>query len=599
MNRNTEAHFSQLPTIDISRSKFDMSHTHKTTCNTGELIPIYVDLDIVPGDTVTMKMSSLIRMMTPLTPVMDNAFADVYFFFVPNRLVWSNFKKFMGENETAPWTQTQELQIPQVKFNTNGRHKESEETEYKQVYQVTKNSIANKMGIPIQNWQYADTTSANYKEVSVSQLPFRAYCLIWNEFFRDENLQNPVYVPKDNANITTPPNENSHSYRNFRDSAIVQYSYAGNLPPLKVCKPHDYFTSCLPQPQKGPAVNIPFSGQVPVEITNKGSLDSDNKRSWYDLGVFELTAQAYAADSGSHVVGDVKRAAMSCDADFKGDLYTTHATNDPLDSVEAFQFYTDMENAVGATINQLRQAFAIQKFYEREARGGTRYIESVWAHFRTRNPDFRLQRPEYLGGFRQNININQVVQNSPLVEGSTPLGTTGAFSLTTNTNGDVFSHSFTEHGILMGLMCIRTEHTYQQGINRDWFKKSRLDFYTPEFANLGEMAVLNQEIYVQGTSEDKEAFGYNEAWAEMRFKPSYVSGELSSLYSPSLESWTYADYYESKPTLGDKWIQETDANVARTLAIQNHDQFMMDLYFAPTYTRPLPLYSVPGLIDHH
>ena len=266
----------------------------------------------------------------------------------------------------------------------------------------------------------------------------------------------------------------------------------------------------------------------------------------------------------------------------------------------SYKLVTDLTQATGATVTALRQAFAIQKFYERDARGGTRYIESVKSHFGVTNPDFRLQRPEYLGGFRQNINMNQVVQTTPLItEQSTPLGATGAYSVTSHQNPDVFTHSFTEHGILMGLICVRTDHSYAQGINRAWFKKSRLDFYSPEFANLSEQEILNQEIYAQGTSKDQEAFGYQEAWAEMRYMPDLVTGELSPNYSTSLKYWTYVDEYSQLPALGNKWIQEPKENLARTLAIQNQDQFVADFYFGAVYTRPMPLYSIPGLIDHH
>ena len=592
MNRNTELHFTQIPTLDISRSKFDMSFTHKTTGNTGDLIPVYVDCDIVPGDTVTMKQSEIVRMMTPIAPVMDNAFMDFYWFFVPNRLVWEDFKKFMGENETAPWTQTGDYTIPQIEIKSDVKNSDTNAL----TATVLQNSLINKMGIPIQNWSYND-----HKKISISALPVRAYCTIYNEFFRDENLQNPLYVRKDSVNVTL---QNSNDSNWASDPVDAQYRWEqwGGYPCMKVCKPHDYFTSCLPGAQKGPAVQMPQWENAFMPVHGR-TWDEDNAK-WNE----------YPTPTGDENPYPLQPVAIGSIAKYGGGYtdnagtYTQEEGEDPAwnysfvgkdSETEITQLYVDLNDAVGTTINQLRQAFAIQKFYEREARGGTRYIESVWSHFRVRNPDYRLQRPEYLGGFRQNINMNQVIQNTQVIEGSTPLGTTGAYSLTSHSNGDVFSHSFTEHGILMGLACIRTEHTYQQGINRMWFKKKRLDFYTPEFANLGEQAVLNQEIYAQGTDKDKEAFGYNEAWAEMRFKPSIISGELSSLVSDSLDIWHYADYYEELPELGDKWIKETDANVERTLAVQDHDQFMFDFYFAPVYTRPLPLYSVPGLIDHH
>lgn len=581
MNRNTEMHFSQLPTLEISRSKFNMGHTHITTANASELVPCYVDCDIVPGDTVTMRQSEIIRMMTPIAPVMDNAFMDFYWFFIPNRLLWTNWKQCMGENETAPWTQTVEKVVPQISMRNDQQNTISGKTYLTRT--VEKGSVLDHMGIPIQNdWTYV---SGGNKEIEITSLPTKAYVLCWNEFFRDENLQNPCTITKTDTEGTLV-NTKHTAYQNDADACTVTNEQWGGLPCLKVCKPHDYFTSCLPGAQKSAPATLPMNGTAPIKgkVVSSGSGQDlfDGVKPYFDsLGI--------TIDHTEH--------------DLLHGRYEVNQQTGPvdLDDGETLQdLYADLTLATGATITQLRQAFAIQKFYERDARGGTRYIESIWAHFRVRNPDYRLQRPEYLGGFRQNINMNQVVQNSPTVESSTPLGTTGAYSITSHQSNDVFSHSFTEHGILLGLFCIRTEHTYCQGINRMWFKKKRLDFYSPEFANLSEQAVLNQEIYAQGTSTDKEAFGYQECWAEMRYKPNICSAEMSLKLSDSLgATWTYADKYESKPTLGDKWIQETDANLQRTLAVQDHDQFLLDFYFDPIYTRPLPLYSVPGLIDHH
>lgn len=576
MNRNTEAHFAELPTVDIGRSKFDRSFNHKTTFNTGELVPVFVDPDIVPGDTISMRQSELVRMMTPIAPVMDNAFMDFYWFFVPNRLVWSNFKRFMGENDTAPWTQTIEYQVPQIEIDNYNTNEDDERDA-----DILKGSVLNHMGIPISTWETGSEGEESARIIRISALPSRAYCLIWNEFFRDENLQNPLNIPMGDE-LQNLANANNDTYKADPEAYTVAWEADGGLPCMKVCKVHDYFTSALPEAQKGPAVALPLAGTAPIKY-----------------GEGEGTPYPHAIE-GSDVY-------LETTATYNSHHLASIETKNPetelfseVTSLGHWPLYADLEKATGATVTALRQAFAIQKFYERDARGGTRYIESVKSHFGVTNPDFRLQRPEYLGGFRQNINMNQVVQSSPLVEDTTtPLGTTGAFSVTTHEDGDVFTHSFTEHGILMGLCCVRTTHTYQQGINRAWFKKNRLDFYSPEFANLSEQAILNQEIYADGSDEDKEAFGYQEAWAEMRYMPDTVSGEISSLYSQSLDVWTYADYYEERPRLGDKWIQETDKNVERTLAIQDHDQFMGDFYFGAIYTRPMPLYSIPGLIDHH
>lgn len=589
MNRNTQSHFATIPSMDISRSKFDRSFVHKTTCNTGELVPIYVDPDIVPGDTVTMRMSDLIRMTTPITPVMDDLKADFFFFFIPNRLVWNNFKKFMGENETAPWIQTTEYQVPQLSIGNDYVYNDK-------IYNcIEKGSVLDHMGIPTnykwKPWSSATPTPSGYestrRNIKITALPTRAYCLVWNEFFRSEALQNPVNISKtDTAHNVY--NTNYNGYITYPESSIVNDSQYGGLPCLKVCKTFDYFTACLPRPQAGPDVTLPMNGTAPIvtrQFEETGhNTHGDNSNPLYYLPNLETLADnpLVLGDKVTYTtVGAIETATIDTDDEKTGKLYA------------------DLSSATGATINQLRTAFAIQKWQEREARGGQRYTEMVRSHFNTINPDFRLQRPEYLGGFTHQISMNQVLSQGNDASGA-PIGTTGAYSLSTNKNGDVFSHSFTEHGILLGLMCIRqNQHTYQQGINRAWFKKERFDFYTPEFANLGETYVELDEIYAQGTSEDKEAFGYQERWAEMRYMPDLVSGEMRSDYPTSLDIWHYADYYDSKPELGNKWIREGTENVNRTLAVQDQDQFKIDLYFGAIYTRPLPVYSVPGLLDHH
>lgn len=566
MNRNSESHFSNTPSIGISRSKFDRSFTHKTTFNAGDLIPIFCDTTIMPGDTVKMKMSSVTRMLTPITPVMDNANLDLYFFFVPYRLVWSHFKNFMGENDTAPWIQETEYKIPQISFpwktaggGSVGWHK---------------GDIADYFGYPT---ELGATTYADRNKYHASALPFRAYCLIWNEFFRDENLQNPVNVNRDSD---ATDEGLSQKYTTVQDPTITAVKGAK---PLKVCKYHDYFTSCLPGAQKGPAVTIPLS----------------NDRAYLKIGGQKIGSLMDYTDFD--MTGEDLSVSMDENSESQTGLNTfTNLSGDPLPGGQmAYNFYTDLSQATGATVNALRQCFAIQKFYERQALGGSRYIEMVKAHFDVTNPDYRVQRPEYLGGKRIPININQVVQSTPTNGETTPLGATGAYSLTADAD-EMFTKSFTEHGILLGLAAIRTVHTYQQGLNRQYSKESIFDFYFPEFANLGNQAVLNKEIYMDDQELMNEAaFGYQEAWACERYFPDIVTGSMRSNYSGSLDIWHWADYYNERPYLGDKWIQETPENIERTLAIQDEDQFKADFYFGAVYTRPMPLYSIPGLIDHH
>ena len=544
MNRNTEQHFATNPTLNIGRSKFDRGHTHKTSFSTGDLIPIFCDTTIMPGDSVKMRMSEVVRMMTPLVPVMDNAFLDTYFFFVPTRLIWNHWKAFMGENETAPWIQTTEYEIPQIIAPENG---------------WKKGSLADYFGYP--------TEIGGYK---ASALPMRAYALIWNEWFRDENLKNPCYISDGETDLQgTDKTTLGASYDYVVDTEK-------GAAPCKAAKIHDYFTSCLPGAQKGPAVNIPLGTMAPIY-----GVKPDNLQSGYTSATnLEGKPIQFLKETGGGFN------ALTDDSNLYGMPGSTQIA-----------IYTDLSDAVGATVNQLRQAFAVQKYYENQALGGTRYIEQIKAHFGVTNPDFRMQRPEYLGGERIPINMNQVVTTYE-TSGNDPVGTTGAYSVTANKNEDLFTHSFTEHGILMGLAVVRTTHTYQQGLNRQYSKKKNIDFYTPEFAHLGNMAVLNKEIYLQATDTDEEAFGYQEAWASERFFPDIVTGELRSNYSATLDAWHYADDYNALPTLGSEWIDETTENVARTLAVQNHDQLFGDFYFGAIYTRPMPLFSIPGLIDH-
>lgn len=566
MNRNTESHFSLTPTIGISRSKFDRSHTHKTTMNAGEIVPIFCT-DILPGDTVKMNVSEVIRMMTPITPVMDNAFADIYFFFEPNRLVYDHWKEEMGENETAPWIQQTEYSTPQIIAPDGG---------------WTKGSLADHFGWP--------TKIGGYK---ADAMPFRAYCDIYNSWFRDENLKNPLYIHKGEADIVGV---------DILDASLDPITdIEKGACCAKAAKVHDYFTSCLPGAQKGPSVKIPIGTSAPV------------------IGA-ETTGNTYPTQTS---LIDKDLVVYNTNNTFTG-IEEAGDSSNFLSLNHTIGLVTDLSSAVGATITQLRQAFQIQKFFEKAALGGSRYIETIKVHFDTTNPDFRMQRPEYLGGTRIPININQVVQTdatSQRLGGSynedeqwiwsmsdqTPQGNTAAYSLTTGKEEDLFTHSFTEHGYLIGLVVIRTVHTYQQGLNRMFSRKTIFDYYWPEFANLSNQDVKNKEIYLQGPSVvdtdgnvvDEQVFGYQECWAEYRYLPDIVSGEMRSNYDQSLDIWHWADNYNALPSLGSDWIDETKENIQRTLAVQEHDQFMADFYFQCIMTRPMPLYSVPGLIDHH
>lgn len=554
MNRNTNSHFSTNPVnIDIQRSKFLRPSQHKTTMNTGDLVPVYVD-EVLPGDTMSMATSAAIRMSTPIYPVMDNASADFYYFFVPNRLVWEHWREFNGENRSTHWEQPTEYEIPQLKAPAGGWEK---------------GTIADYMGIP--------TKIAN---LSINALPMRAYCLIWNEWFRDQNLKDPAMV---NLDETTQTGSNGSEY-------VTDAQLGGK--PLKVAKYHDYFTSALPEPQKGPDVMMPLGNMAPVAGNGDGLgiTDGTITGTWMDNHASGGLYQATWMDKNKYgEVGTLGTASGLTRLAYIG------VTTDPKNS----GLIADLSQATGATINQLRQAFAIQRLYEKDARGGTRYTEVIRAHFGVISPDGRQQRPEYLGGVSIPINMDQVLQTSGTTITS-PQGNTAAYSLT-NFAENMFTKSFTEHGYVIGLCAIRTQHTYQQGLERMWSRKKRFDFYWPSLANIGEQAILNKEIYAQGTATDDEAFGYQEAWADYRYKPSRVSGAFRSNYEQPLDSWHYADYYKTQPHLSSEWIDETRENMNRTIAVSDEleDQFIADFYFACDMTRPMPVYSIPGLLDHH
>lgn len=553
MNLNVESHFSQLPKADIQRSRFDRSSSVKTTFNVGDIIPFYVD-EVLPGDTFDIKTSKVVRMQSLVTPIMDNIYLDTYFFFVPNRLTWEHWQEFNGENTKSAWIPTTEYQVPQLTSPSGG---------------WSIGTIADYMGVP--------TGVAN---LSVNALPFRAYALIMDGWFRDENLSDPLNIP---VNDVTQSGSNGSNY--ITDVAL------GGMP-FKAAKYHDYFTSCLPAPQKGPDVLLPLGNQAPV-ITLPTS-----EMNWPTSPVPGLAFgnQKTSGDYGISVMSGFNMNVSSQGA-ADGTFSPTGSGMSGIGMIP-LNLAADLSQATSSTINQLRLAFQVQKLYEKDARGGTRYIEILKSHFGVTSPDSRLQRPEYLGGNRIPININQVLQTSQTSDQS-PQGNPVGQSLTTDTNRD-FVKSFVEHGFVIGVMVARYDHTYQQGLERFWSRKDRFDYYWPVFANIGEQAVKNREIYAQGTAADDEVFGYQEAWADYRYKPNRVSGEMRSSAPQSLDVWHLADDYESQPYLSDGWIREDKATVDRVLAVSSNNsaQLFCDIYINNKTTRPMPVYSIPGLIDH-
>ena len=542
MSRNTDNHFGLSPNKSIGRSSFKRPHSHKTTFNTGDIVPIYAD-EVLPGDTCKMHTASLVRMTTPINPVMDNAWMDTYYFFVPRRLVWEHWKEFMGENTTDAWTQEVEYQIPQLTTPEGGWNK---------------GTVGEKL-YGIQG-----------RKASVDACYARAFTLIYNEWFRNENIIEPAEVSTGDA---TTSGSNGTDY-------VTDLQKGGALP--KAGKYADYFTRALPEPQKGPDIYLPLGTTAPIIASNPSTND------FFVYGAENIKLPA--AIRGDGVIAPTVQYAVDAKIVNNG---TEDSINSPYIHLNPDSVKVDLSNASAATINMLRQAFAVQRLYERDALGGTRYTEMLKAHFGVTSSDARLQRPEYLGGKRVPINITQVIQQSATNETS-PQGTAAAYSLTIDNNDD-FTKSFEEHGIIIGLAVIRTEHTYQQGIERKFSRKNRTDFYFPELSNIGEQYIKNKEIFAQGTSEDEEAFGYQEAWAEYRYSQNKVTGELNSDYALSLDSWTYADDYSELPTLSQEWEVETDENVARTLAIQSQDQWIADFYFDETWIRPMPIYSIPSL----
>lgn len=626
MNRNRESHFSQAPQVQIERARWNMPQSIKTSGNVGQVIPFFWS-SVLPGDTWRVKTAKLIRMQTLKTPMMDDIYLDTYYFFVPNRLVWEHWQNFMGESETA-WKPEVEYTVPQLEAPANG-------------FDI--GSVADYFGVP-----------PLVPNISVNALPFRAYAKIIEDWFRDVNLQDAQVIELGDSDVV--------GLKNGTGTNLTEPSRGGS--PFIAAKMHDFFTSMLPEPQRGDSVQVGLmSGAWPVytveqpnsyyyddSIPNtppnwlRASQYSINMRDAYPVqyGTYPLPNSFNGADwepvnyvqpihqtrndasydgvIGTHMtVNHTENTGSSYIEGFgidngvstpingftNGEARNTFKTLYPLTSSDYYNTLTPVNLVAGApaestliSINQLRTAFQIQRFYERSARSGNRYISILKGMFGVTSPDARLQRAEYLGGNRVPLNIRQVIQTSETTSNN-PLGDLAAISVTGDNNFD-FEKSFTEHGYLIGVMVARYKHTYQQGIEPELLRKSIFEFYWPTLAHLGEFGYTNETIYATGTATDKEIFGYNEAWADYRYKPDRVSGMMRSVANTSLDTWHLADYYNSQPYLSDEWIQEDKSNVDRVLSVSSavSNQYFADIKVDSEVTRPMPLYSIPGLIDH-
>lgn len=558
IRKSTQHLFSQIPATNIPRSVFDRSHNVKTTFNSGFLVPFYVD-EVLPGDSFKLDASLFARLATPIVPFMDNVYLETFFFFVPNRLLWDHWQAFNGE-----------------KINPN------DSTDYL-VPQATATNAQN-----LSLWDYMGLPTNVANKLSVSALPFRAYYRIWNEWFRDENLQD-----SDTVGLQT------------NDETLD----VSSLMPLRRGKRHDYFTSCLPWPQKGPGVEISIGGSADVSISS--ATGPFTLQTQADISVKQGTASYnipkgssfsplydFSANASSYGISGFVKASTSSSSlgsissGGRGEELQVRSVDFVIPELQGT---ANLATATPISINDLRQAFQVQRLYERDARGGTRYTEILRSHFGVVSPDARLQRPEYLGGSSTRININPVQQTSGTTDTS-PQGNLAAFGVA----GDVFhgfSKSFVEHGIIIGLVNVRADLTYQQGVPRMWSRKGRFDYYWPALAHLGEQAVLNKEIFAQGSAEDDKVFGYQERWAEYRYFPGQITGKFRSTDPQSLDVWHLAQKFDTLPTLSKQFIEDNPP-IERVVAVQDEPQFLLDSYIRLKCARPMPVYSVPGLVDH-
>lgn len=526
-----------------------------TTINEGELVPIYMD-EVLPGDTARVQLNGLIRMSTPIYPIMDNCYMDTYFFFVPARLLWDHFENMFGENDTDYWAEDTEYSTPKCTIGgTSG---------------LANGSIGDYFGLPTQ------VTNA----LEVNALPARAYCKIYNEWFRDENLEAPLmlgYKKTDDGGTNADASKVTENANAIDQTTNTNEATLYAMKPARAGKFHDYFTSCLPSPLKNAEpVTIPLLGNAPVLLYN-------------DLELKNRTGESEAL----RLSNDSQIMNLNQPAPKWVSTITGNADNEFV----AKTLGVDLSSVAGATINDLRQAIALQHIFESDARNGTRYREFLSGTWGVTSPDSRLQIPEYIGGQRIAINVNQVVQTSQTdTTTGQALGNTAAYSLTTCSK-QMADYAATEYGYIIGLAVVRVEHSYQQGLGTKWTRGGRFTYYDPRLAALGEQPVYNREIYADGSEKDSQIFGYQEAWADYRYKPSYVTGEMRSNYQTSLDAWHYADDYDKLPTLSAEWIQEGRENIDRTIAVTSavSHQFLCDFWFNETWFREMPIYSIPGI----